>query len=816
MLVGRDEIINSLATQSVRRRLVTIVGPAGVGKSSVASAIAASIASRYANGTVLVDLACVDEQRPLEVALASSLGIPASTSDPTGSLIAYLSPMELLLVIDNCEHLLGPFAYIAEEIVRGAPKIDVLVTSREPLRCSGEWLYRLPPLSVPTEIPPVSVDEAMQSPAVRLFVQSAAKSLSGFKLSAANLAAVAAICRQLDGIPLAIQLVAARVRNFSVGELAHAVSRQPLLLARGWRSANVTHHASLQAALDWTYTRLTVEEQSVFRRLAVFRGPFSLPSAIEIAGASMKERTHLPQTLLSLAEKSLVSMDMTTPQTPYRLLHLTRLYALAKLAAAGELDTLLRRHASHYCSVLSASAQHNAPLSHEEWLDRHRYALDDVRAALEWAFSAAGDPNIGAMLLVVSVPVIFQLCLLEEFQRWITIALGVLRACETHPLIPQVKLYFALCGLYFHLGLQQEALLLELAQQAIDVADRTDDELLRAIARTIQIVAYLQAGNPPVAVGRMAEFADLAARASEPIVGALFDRVSAQAYHFNGDFAKSRTHARRALSFARQPVAVPMIYSAHSLDHRISMRVILARSAWLEGRADEAVEISNECVELARLDRPFALGQALALCACPIAFWRGDIPAARSFTAELVECARRFGLSASVDFSRCYRLVLGLLEGEDVDLLGPAHPANSLQMDHLATMSDQWLNGATLSRAEQGLTGWCTAEILRRHGEMLLQKGETGASQAAECRFQQALAIARAQGAHAWEVRICTSLARLHGQAAQHRQSAQYAAALEALATAYARLQQGHDDADATQARRLLEGERDELVSIRA
>jgi predicted ATPase len=814
MLVGRDEIINSLANQSVRRQLVTIVGSAGVGKSCVASAIAERTASRYANGTVLVDLACVDNERPLEVALAASLGISPSSADQTGGLIAHLGSMELLLVIDNCEHLLGPLAYIVEEIVRRAPKIDVLVTSREPLRCSGEWLYRLPPLGVPAESAAPSVDQAMTSAAVRLFVQSAAKSLSGFKLVQANMAAVVRICRQLDGIPLAIQLVAARVRNFSVEELARAVSRQPLWLARGWRSANVTHHASLQAALDWTYTRLTEEEQLVLRRLAVFRGPFSLPAAQEIAGVSLQERAQLPDTLLSLAEKSLVSLDMAKPQTPYRLLHLTRSYALDKLIAAGELNTLLRRHASHYCSELSAAAHHGASLSREEWQDRFRHARDDIRAALEWAFSASGDPEIAARLTVASLPLMFQLCLIEECERWVKIALEVLARADSHSLVPQTRLYITLCALYVNLGCQQESVLLELAQQAVASADRTDDELLRVITRVQQIICHLQSGNPPVAVQLLAQLGEIVALANEPIVGTILDRVSAQAHHFNGDFPRSRAHAQRALNSARQSVAAPIIYSAFSLDHRVSMRVVLARTAWLEGRADQAVEIANECVELARLDRPVSLGPALALCACPIAFWRGDLSAARRFTEELIQCNSRFGLSTGVGFSHCYRLILGRLEVEDTALLGPAHPANSLQFDLMATLSDQWLNGATLDRAEQGLTGWCTAEILRRHGEMMLQKNEPEAFHAADGRFRQALSVARAQGAHAWELRICMSLARLHRQAAQHRQSAQYTAALQELESAYGTLHGGWDDADTIQARSLLEGRADELVLV--
>jgi predicted ATPase len=806
MLVGRDEIINSLANQSVRRHLVTIVGPAGVGKSCVASAIAERTASRYENGTMLVDLACVDDERPLEVALSSSLGISLSSADPTGSLIAYLSSLELLLVIDNCEHVLGPLAYLTEKIVRSATRIDLLVTSREPLRCSGEWLYRLSPLGVPAETAPVSVGQAMQSPSVRLFVQSAARSLRGFRLVEANMAAVVGICRQLDGIPLAIQLVAARVRNFSVEELARALSHQPLSLTRGWRSANVTHHASLQAALDWTYTRLTAEEQLMFRRLAVFRGPFSLQAAVAIARVSLNERARLPETLLSLAEKSLVSLDVARPRTPYRLLHLTRSYAFEKLIATGELHTLQRQHASHYCSMLSAPAHNGAPLSREEWLDRYRYALDDIRAALEWAFSAGGEPDLAAKLTVASIPAMLQLCLIDNFQHWINVALEVLADSETHSLVPQVQLCIASFSLSMHFGCQEEAVLLELAQRAVAIADRSDNDLLRATARTTQIVCHVLGGNPASAVARLAELAELVAQSSEPIAPSLLDRVSAQAHHFNGELARSRVYAQRTLNVARQPIAPPINYSAYALDHRISMRIILARNAWLEGRADEAIQITNACIELARLDRPVTLAQALTLCACPVALWRGDLAAARAFTEELMQCARRFGLGPSADFARCYRLVLGRLAGENLDLLGPAHPANTLQADHLATLSDQWVNGALLARAEQGLTGWCTAEILRRDGEMMLQKGDPDDFYAAERRFRQALGIARAQGARAWEVRICMSLARLHRQAAQHRQSARYTAALQELEHAYGTLQGGWDDADTIQARGLLEG----------
>src|SRR5262249_46301669 len=155
-------------------------------------------------------------------------------------------------------------------------------------------------------------------------------------------------------------------------------------------------------------------------------------------------------------EKSLVGLGQAEPGNPYRLLHLTRSYALEKLIAAGELNTLLRRHASHYCSMLSdcsmlsASSQHAAPLSREEWLGRYRYALDDIRAALEWAFSEGGDPHIAAGLTVASIPVMFQLCPIEEFQRWINIALEVLARSESHSLIPQVQLCIASCALYLH------------------------------------------------------------------------------------------------------------------------------------------------------------------------------------------------------------------------------------------------------------------------------------------------------------------------------------------------------------------------------
>ena len=799
MLLGRDEIIDSLANQRLRRRLVTIVGPAGVGKSCVANAIAERTASRYQSGAVKVDLASIDDEHLLDVVLASSFGMSPQSSDPRGSLIAYLSSVELLLVIDNCEHVVGALAYITEEIARHAPKIDILVTSREPLRCNGEWLYRLSPLTVPSESSSLTIEQAMQNPSVRLFAQSAARSLSGFELSEANTPAVVGICRELDGIPLAIQLVAARVRNFSIEELARAVSRRPLLLTRGWRSANVTHHASLQAALDWTYTRLTEEEQLVFRRLAVFRGAFSLASAMNVAGVTMTDRAQLPETLLSLVDKSLVSLEMNRPQTPYHLLRVTRSYALEKLIAEGELNTLLQRHASHYSSVLRASAHQGVPMSREEWLNRHQYALDDIRAALEWAFSDAGDPDTGAWLAVASLPVMYQLCRAREFQSWANKALEVLSRDEPDTLIPQVSLVVALGALYMHVGCEEEAALFAALQRAVDLSDRTDDELLRATIRLTQIICHLLAGNPMVAVARLAELGELSAGASEPVVAVIFDRVSAQAHHFNGEFARSRIFAQRTLNSSRQPVTAPVIYSAQALDHRVSMRVILARCAWLEGRPDEAAQIAEECVNLARLEGPITLAQVLGLCACPVSFWRGDLKAARAFTEELTQCSKLLGLSTSLDFASCYRLVLGRLTHEDTSFLGPVHPANMLQLDHLSTLSDQWLNCATLSRAEQGLTGWCTAEILRRHGELLVQTLDMNFCHTADHFFKRALTIARAQGAHAWEVRACMSLVRLH------RQGPQYQSALQDLAIAYGSLRGGGYDEDSNEAGRLLE-----------
>ena len=798
MLFGRDDIIDSIANQSLRRQVLTIVGPAGVGKSCVASAIAERTAARYPDGSVRVDLAPLDDEHLLDVVLASSLGVSPASSEPRGSLLAYLSSKEMLLLIDNGEHVVGSLAYITEEIARNAPKVDILVTSREPMRCNGEWLYRLPPLPVPSERQPLSIEQAMQSPSVLLFAQCAARSLSGFRLTETNTPTIVGICRELDGIPLAIQLVAARVRNFSIEELAHAVSRRPLLLTSGWRSTNVSHHGSLQAALDWTYTRLTAEEQLVFRRLGVFPGAFSLPSAMDVAGMTIFERVQLPEILLSLVDKSLISLQMDMPQAPYRLLRVTRSYVLEKLIADGEHPTLLRRHAAHFTRVMRASAHKEVSMSHEEWLSRYQYALDDIRAALEWAFSERGDPTTGAWLAVASLPVMYQLCRAREFQSWANRSLRVLAASEPDSLIPQVSLGLALGALYINAGCEEESALFESVQRAVELSDRTGDVLLQATARLNQIICHLLAGNPTLAVERLAALGELATQSDEPIVEVIFDRVSAQAHHFNGEFSRSRTFAQRTLHGSRHPINAPIIYSAQALDHRVSMRVVLARTAWLEGRADEAAQIVLECVNLARQEGPIALAPVLGLCACPVSFWRGDLEAARAFTDELTQCSKLVGLSSSLEFARCYRVALGTLREEDPNFLGPVHPANLLQVDHLCTVSDQWLNGTTLSRADQGLTGWCTAEVLRRHGEVLLQKPDSEQFPDAERLFRRALAVARSQGAHAWEVRACMSLVRLH------RHGPQYQSTLQDLEIAFHSLKGGAFDHDAIQAASLL------------
>jgi predicted ATPase/DNA-binding winged helix-turn-helix (wHTH) protein len=350
-LIGRESIVTALSVQLSHDRFLTIVGPGGIGKTSVALTVAEELIGAHEHGVWLVDLASLTDPALVPSALAATLGLEIDSKNPLAELIAALRDKHMLLVVDNCEHVIASAAKLVDAILRGAPKVHVLATSREPLNTAGEHLHRLLPLATPPASSHVNAREALGSPAVQLFVEQAASTLGEFELSDSDAPHVADICRRLDGLPLAIEIAAARVAAFGLlgvaANLKNGLQNGLHVLTSGRRTA-LPRHQSLVASFYWSYALLSEAEQKVFRRLAIFDGRFSLRAAGTAAADESHSESQIADLVVALVAKSLIAADARAAEPRFRLLETTRAYALAKLAESDDVNMLGRRHAGYF------------------------------------------------------------------------------------------------------------------------------------------------------------------------------------------------------------------------------------------------------------------------------------------------------------------------------------------------------------------------------------------------------------------------------------------------------------------------------------
>lgn len=355
-LIGRSADMDAIRACLSGARIVTVTGTGGVGKTSIALAIARSIVEQSGCDVWFVDLSTVCAARLVACAVANAVGLSVRCGDITPALAGYFGARSRpqLLVLDNCEHVVEAAAAFAERMVGATPHLQVLATSREPLRVTGESVFRLEPLASPAESACLSAREALRYPAIQLFVERAAARCSEFELRDGNVPVVAEICRRLDGVPLAIGLAAARLDAFCVGELLTQLDDRFIALGRGQRTGP-PRHRNLLATLDWSHQLLLQVERIVLRRLGVFAEAFCLDSAIAVAEEGELRSTRITDALSSLVAKSMVSAEMAGEGMRYRLLATTRDYARRKLAEAGELDRVAGRYES-LCAADTALA----------------------------------------------------------------------------------------------------------------------------------------------------------------------------------------------------------------------------------------------------------------------------------------------------------------------------------------------------------------------------------------------------------------------------------------------------------------------------
>jgi predicted ATPase/DNA-binding winged helix-turn-helix (wHTH) protein len=392
-MIGRVDAIDALRRELQQRRFVTIVGPGGIGKTTLALALAEAGLGEYEHGVWFVDLASLRDPQLVPSAFAAALGLTIHSEYSLAALIGYVRDKQMLVVLDSCEHLIDAAASFGEQIFAGARATHIVATSREPLRARGECVHHLSPLESPPDSPGLTAAEALAFPAVELFVERAAATLDEYELRDADAPVVAAICRKLDGMALAIELAATRIDAFSVRDLLAHLDDRFRLLTQGKRTA-LPRHQTLAAALDWSYELLSEVERVILRRLSVFAGAFTLESAGAVAASTDLAIPEVFEGVANLVTKSLLSANISGT-THYRLLDTTRVYAHQKLIESGELEHVERCHAEHHRDLFERAEPEWAAQPTAEWLTDYSRKIDDVRSALQWAFSGRGDISIG-------------------------------------------------------------------------------------------------------------------------------------------------------------------------------------------------------------------------------------------------------------------------------------------------------------------------------------------------------------------------------------------------------------------------------------
>jgi predicted ATPase len=585
-IVGRDDIIATLVGQLAHRRFLSIVGPGGIGKTTVAIAVAKALGVSCSDGVWFVGLASLPDPELVPSAVCRVLGISPSGADPVSGLAAWLRDKRALIVLDSCEHVVGAVAPLAEEILKAAPQVRVLVTSREPLRAEGERLHRLASLELPQNPAGLSAAEALEYSAVQLFSDRAMAAVEGFNFDDAGAAAVLEICRRLDGVPLALELAAARVDIFGVRELAAHLDDRFRLLTSGRRTA-LPRHQTLVATLDWSYQLLSETERAVLRRLAVFAGDFSLEAALSVAD-DIASPEAIDQ-IEGLVAKSLVAADLRGEPPRYRLLDTTRLYSREKLKSSGELQQVARRHAEYYRAVFANAEAESESRPQDDWLAIYGWHLDNVRAALDWAFSPGGDSQIGVALTIAVVPLWVHLSLMGECRVRVERALADLKGDESVIARQRMQLSAALgWSLMYGVGRARETG--AVWATTLELAERLDDTGYRLRALWGLCIDQFNNGELRTALEFARRFAGLVENSTDAIDVMMADRILATALHYFGDQKTARHHIERTLAshaaLAQQPQIVRFQF-----DQRVTAHYFQARILWLQGFTDQAVRV---------------------------------------------------------------------------------------------------------------------------------------------------------------------------------------------------------------------------------
>jgi predicted ATPase/DNA-binding winged helix-turn-helix (wHTH) protein len=758
-LIGRETVIEALLQDTSAHRFVTVVGSGGIGKTSVAVATGQRAAEMYEDGAVFVDFTTLTSQPMLINRLAGALRLPVSSSSLEVSILDCLRDRNMLLIFDNCEHVLEPSAHLVEQILRSSPEVHILTTSREPLQAEGEHLVHLPAL----EYPPVeqviwTAAEALRYPAIRLFVERATASQSWFVLRDEDAPSLAHLCHRLGGIPLAIELAAARIDLFDIPTLTQQLDSSLQLLTKGRRTAQ-ERHRTLRATLDWSFGLLTDSERILLSRLAVFQSAFDREGAAAVASDDIMTESRILDGVTSLAAKSLIVTSREGQVPIYRLLESTREYALERLGGGPATRTLRHRHAVYLRDLARKLSPQNGFVT-PGGLDRYRRLVDEVRAAIVWAFSAGGEPMLGTELAVASAYIWYQVSLLGEYTDIANRALEGMRGSANSDKAELELLLAKAVGIFDTLGAVPE--LRSSAVRALELSTQLQDNVGIAWALSVLWRYHHGLGEYEQSF-EVTERLKIQAEAGHDVTD-LYSRLAMLSLLYLGRLTDAKQRALEASQFVKGKEI--SLRGAYDYDTNAFIKSALARICWLQGFPEQASALADESVELA-LEARHSTGVcfALAMAGCPIKLWNGEFSSAEHNIALAQDYSRAANSTYWQNYVEVFRSGLpSVTESRTAKArqdLGRRSNWDPRHWENFSVLRVGYAPPHLFERAVSDRCWWCTPEILRLESERILAELGPAAKRRAEALLQQALSVAEDQGALQWRLRIHTSIVRL-------------------------------------------------------
>jgi predicted ATPase/DNA-binding winged helix-turn-helix (wHTH) protein len=650
-MIGRDPVLDDVKDRIRNDRFVTLLGPGGIGKTTVAVAAGHAMAEEFNGEVYFVDLGSLTDPRHVPAAVGTSLGLVLKAKDATAELLDAVRTKKQLIILDSCEHLIDTVASLAERLFQEAPQVHLLATSRELLRVEGEYCYRILPLDFPPGF--LQATKAMlRYPAIQLFAERVAAKGGDFVLTDAEAPYVAEICRKLDGVPLAIELVAGRVAALGIKNTVTSLVSRLELLKLG-RRTSVPRHRTLRATLDWSFDLLSDIEKIAFRRIAPFVGHFTLEGAHYVAGELGSSDGEIFDAIAGLVEKSLLTTRIDETQVLYRLLDTTRAYALEKLELHAELDTALLRHAQYTMEHLESRREVLATQARAERAAFYSSQLGNARAALEWSFGPHGDDEIATRLAAASMPLFLELALMIECQVWAERAIA--RLGDHHKNSRrEMEIYASLPLALMHTEGSNERVRDGFCR-ALDIAVKHHDlaNELRLLSGLFMYSRWTTDINGALEIAARSK--KVALQTQDPDDMALAESMLGAANHLAGNHPVAQEHFEQGLRYS---ASGSRFRTGQHLFHHTSLLLVgMARSLLYRGLFDQARGFAKLALEEGeKSGHPATLCRTLSLI-LPVYLTLVDYQLAEQYIAQLTD------LSAS-SFLKPYRAVAAGLRGQ--------------------------------------------------------------------------------------------------------------------------------------------------------